>query len=113
MPLIIDWNGNTITTAATESLWSNKGGLFTSSKGVLTYFPLPLAYRSAIPVTGKFKIPAAYQDRADLIAKYLYQSEDYWWLVYWMNGIIDPFASLKTGDTILVADIKRVNSLLK
>lgn len=113
MPLITSWNGNTITATASEALWSNKGGSFTSAKGIFTYFPLPLAYRFAIPVTSKFQIPAAYQNRPDLIAKHLYQSEDYWWLVFWMNGITDPFASLKAGDIILVADLKRVNSLLK
>lgn len=113
MPLINDWNGNIISSTSTDSMWSNKGGLFKSSKGVLTYFPLPLAYRSAIPIAGKFVIPAAYQNRADLIAKQLYQSEDYWWLVYWINGISDPFASLKAGDTILVADISSINSILK
>ena len=113
MPLLNDWNGNIISTTSTEAMWSNKGGIFRSSRGVLTYFPLPMAYRSAVPVVGKFVIPMAYKNRADLIAKHLYQSEDYWWLVFWMNGINDPFASLRTGDTILVADLHTINSMLK
>lgn len=113
MPLITDWNGNTIASTSSEAVWSNKGGLFRSSKGVLTYFPLPMAYRSAIPVVGTFTVPAAYANRADLVAKYLYQSEDYWWLVFWMNGITDPFSALKAGDTVLIADLRSVNSMLK
>ena len=113
MPLVNDWNGRIISATPTEAMWSTRGGTFTSAKGVATYFPLPMAYRSAIPVVGKFTIPAAYANRADLIARELYQSEDYWWLVLWINGITDPFAALQTGDTLLIADLKTVNSLLK
>lgn len=112
MPYIIDWDGNTISSSSKEALWSNKGGMFKPAGGKLTYFPLPLAYKSAIPVIGTFTITAQYKNRPDLIAKHLYQSEDYWWLVYWFNGILDPFKSLNVGDTILVADISSVNSLL-
>lgn len=112
MPLVIDWAGNTVNTTKTEAYWSTKGGTFTPIKGNPTYFPLPIAYRSAIPVIGTYSIPAQYKNRADLIAKQLYQSEDYWWLVYWMNGILDPFATLNPGDTLLIADIRTINSLL-
>lgn len=113
MPLIADWNGNVLSTSSSEATWSNKGGIFKSSHGIMTYFPLPIAYRKAIPVVGTFIVPAAYKNRADLVAKHLYQSEDYWWLVFWMNGIIDPFAALNPGDSILVADLTSVNAILK
>ena len=112
MSFITNWNGTVIESPTSSSLWSTRGGIFSPAKGKPTYFPLPSAYRSAIPVSGTFTIPANYADRPDLIAKLLYKSEDYWWLVLWFNNIIDPFASLSTGTTILVADITTVNSIL-
>lgn len=113
MPYIIDWNGNTISTTPTEALWSNKGGQFKSVDGKSTYFPLPIAYRSAINIVGSFTVTPQFRNRADMLANMMYNSVDYWWLVYWINGIIDPFASLNTGDVLLIADISQVNALLK
>jgi hypothetical protein len=112
MGFITDWNGNVIQSPTPESLWSNKGGIFTPAGRYVTYFPLPSAYRTAIPIVGTYIIPAYFENRADLIANALYASEDYWWLVYWFNGILDPFASLTAGTEILVADIVSVNNNL-
>lgn len=112
MPLITNWNGTAISTSESNSYWSNKGGLFSPSKGQATYFPLPAAYRSAIKIVGKYTVPPSQKNRPDMIAYQLYGSEDYWWLVLWMNNLTDPFSSLNIGDTILIADLTDVNSLL-
>jgi len=113
MSYVIDWNGNTLDASLNEALWSNKGGVFVPKLGTATYFPLPIAYRSGIPIVGSFTVTPPFRNRADLIAKHSYNNEDYWWLVYWINGILDPFNSLNTGDVLLVADISSINALLK
>lgn len=112
MPLVVNWNGTTIKTTPTQQYWSNKGGNFTSKKGITTYFPLPLAYRTAISIAGTYTVPKEFEDRPDLIARAMYQSEDYWWLVYWFNGIVDPFSGPKMNDVLLIADINQITSML-
>ena len=113
MGLVINWNGNTVTTADQDALWSTKGAKFTSRIGINTYFPLPIKYSQNIPVIGRYTVTAATRDRADLIARELYGSEEYWWLVYWMNGITDPFAALNVGDAIFIADINTIRAMVK
>ena len=112
MSLITNYNGDVVQAPSASSLWSNKGGIFTPSNSYSTYYPLPSYYRTAIPTAGTYIIPPQFENRADLIANHIYGSEDYWWLVYWFNGIIDPFASLTTGTELLIADITTVNSTL-
>jgi hypothetical protein len=113
MGLIVNWNGDTVSSEDSSALWSFRGANFTSKIGVKTYFPLPMKYSSAVPVIGKYTVTASTKDRADLIARELYGSEEYWWLVYWINGIIDPFASLNVGDTLLIADISVITSMVR
>ena len=36
---------------------------------------------------------------------------DYWWLIFWMSGIVDPFSGPKIGDIVLIADLNSLNSL--
>ena len=112
MQLIVDWAGNTKQTTSSKMLWSSKGGLFTSTKGVSTYFPLPLKYRGAVTVIGTHKVTPSQEGRPDLLAKYLYDNEDYWWLIYWMSGIIDPFSGPKAGEIIYIADLAQIDTLL-
>ena len=113
MSFIVNWNGDVSQSPSSKAIWSNKGGIFTPAIGKYkTSFPLPSSYRSAIPSIGIYTITVLFADRADLIANKLYGSEDYWWLVFWLNGIDDPFMSLYAGRQILVADITTVNSLL-
>ena len=112
MPLVINWAGDSIKTSDPESYWSTKGGLFTSASGIKTYFPLPMYYRNAISSKGIYVVPFEYAGRPDLIARELYGSEDYWWLVFWMSGIIDPFSGPSNGDKILIADINQIISVL-
>lgn len=112
MSFITNWNGDVIQTPVSSALWSNKGGMFTPANSYTTYYPLPSAYRTAIPITGTYTIPAQFENRADLIANAIYGSEDYWWLVFWFNGIVDPFSTLTTGTVLLLADITTVNSIL-
>ena len=112
MTFIVNWNGDVVKSPPTTSLWSNKGGIFTPAKKYSTYFPLPSAYRTAIPTVGVYVVPTQFADRPDLIANHLYFAAEYWWLVLWFNGIIDPFAPIPSGTQLLVADIKTVHSLL-
>jgi hypothetical protein len=113
MGLIVNWNGDTVSSEDSSALWSFRGANFTSKIGVKTYFPLPMKYSSSVPVVGKYTVTASTKDRADLIARELYGSEEYWWLVYWINGIIDPFAALNVGDTLLIADISVITSMVR
>jgi hypothetical protein len=111
MPLTNDYNGNIITSSNPSALWSNKGGMFISSNGTSTYFPIPMFYRTSVNVAGSFVVTPEYQFRADLLAKKLYNDEDYWWLIFWMSGIIDPVSGPKVNDIILIADLNSLNSL--
>lgn len=113
MTFTINWNGDIVTPPNSKALWSTFGGKFTSQDGTTTYFPLPISYSSLIPSIGTYTVTFETKDRADLIARNLYGSEEYWWLVYWMNGIIDPFAALNVGDVLLVADLTVINTLTR
>jgi hypothetical protein len=112
MPLVVNWAGTTLQTTPTQQYWSNKGGTFTAANGIKTYFPLPVAYRTAISAVGTYTVPKEYENRPDLIANVLYKSTDYWWLIYWFNGIVDPFSGPLVNDVLLIADINQVTSLL-
>ena len=105
MSFSVNWNGEPIQNASSDNLRSNKAGTFLSSKGVVTYFPLPMFFNKLVPIVRKYKVPSAYANRPDLIAKELYDSEDLWWLVYWSNNTIDPFVGPITGEIISVVDI--------
>lgn len=112
MAVVINWNGDIISPRDTSKEWSTKGGVFNSSKRIKTYFPLPSSYRHAISVVGTHVVTAEEENRPDLLAKRLYNSEDYWWLIYWMNGVTDPFSGPKTNDIILIANINEVTDIL-
>lgn len=113
MSLIVNWNGQVTKTVLNSSLWSTKGGQFLSNTGITTYFPLPMSYSSSIPVIGRYTVTSITKDRPDLIARDMYQAEEYWWLVYWMNGITDPFSALNVGDILLVADLSIIQSMVR
>ena len=107
----IIWDGTVTQTPTDNSLWSKTGGSFKSCLGITTYFPLPLKYRFTIPALGAYTIPPKFAQRPDLIAKEIYGSEDYWWLIYWASGIIDPFGLVR-GTEILVVDLSELQKLL-
>ena len=113
MGFVVNWNGDTVISTDTSALWSSRGAKFTSKLGIKTYFPLPTKYSNAIPVVGYYTVTAPTKDRADLIARELYGSEEYWWLVYWSNGITDPFASLNVGDILAISDISVIKSMVQ
>jgi hypothetical protein len=45
-------------------------------------------------------IPAGYEHRPDLIADLFFNNASSWSIIMEMNGIFDPFESLKVGDRI-------------
>ena len=47
-------------------------------------------------------IPAGYEHRPDLIANLFFENVSSWSVLMQMNGIFDPFESLKLGDRIVV-----------
>ena len=102
---IVNWNGDSIEASNLENIRTNKAGTFISADGVKTYFPLPMSFNTLVPIVGKYRVPSAHHNRADLIAKELYQDEELWWVIYWSNNIIDPFVGPVSGDIINIIDI--------
>jgi hypothetical protein len=49
-------------------------------------------------------IPAGYAHRPDLIANLFLGGPSAWWQVMAINGLFDPFESLKLGDRITLSD---------
>lgn len=113
MPVIFNWDGSIQQAATPTKERTNKGGLFSGVRGATTYFPVAPAYRKLVPIIGYYKVPNNFADRPDLIAAQLYQSTDLWWVIYWSNGIIDPFGRPKAGETINIIDIDSLLKLLK
>lgn len=55
--------------------------------------------------TGEEKfIPAGYAHRPDLISNLFFGGPENWWSVMAINGLSDPFESLKVGDRIGLPD---------
>ena len=54
-----------------------------------------------IPAVEKF-VPAGYDHRPDLIANLFFDGPSSWWLVMELNGLSDPFDSLKLGERIML-----------
>ena len=113
MSFIVNWAGTVTKSPDASTLWSNQGSTFTPAKNYPTYFPLPSAYRSAISAVSSYTVPTQQANRPDLIATTLYGAEEYWWLVLWFNGFLDPFTTVPAGTVLLVADLTAVNSVLK
>lgn len=53
--------------------------------------------------TEKF-IPAGYEHRPDLISNLFFDTPKHWWVVMELNGLSDPFESLKTNDRVILPD---------
>lgn len=112
MAVITDWNGNVVIPNDPSKEWSQRGGIFNSAINIRTYFPIPSAYRNLIGQAGIHVVTAEEENRPDILAKNLYNSEDYWWLIYWMNGVLDPFSGPKAGNTIIIANLTDVINIL-
>ena len=54
-----------------------------------------------IPAVEKF-VPAGYEHRPDLISNLFFDGPSSWWLVMELNGLSDPFDSLKLGERIML-----------
>ena len=112
MTFVANWNGDVVVSPDSTKLWSSQGGVFSPASNYPTYYPLPSAYKNAIAVSGTYTVPYMYANRPDLIAYNVYGAEEYWWLVLWFNGLIDPFSAIPAGTVLLVADLSSVTSVL-
>ena len=112
MSLTTNWDGSILTPANPGNERTALLGTFLSAKNINTYYPLPSAYVSLVPVIRPYKVPAKFAGRPDLIAVDIYQSADLWWVVLWANNIVDPFARPYTNDIINVIDITSLKTLL-
>lgn len=43
--------------------------------------------------------------RPDLISENNYNTKDYWWLILFYNGIVDPFTELEVGDLLFIPNL--------
>lgn len=112
MPLIVNHSGTPIKTASPNDERTKKSPIFRSIYGKETYFPIPNLLNVLVQVIGTYEVPPEHSERPDLIAKELYGTEDFWWVVFWANNIIDPFGKPKTGDKLKVVNINQVRDLL-
>lgn len=112
MPLIVNFSGTAIKTSSPTDERTAKSPVFRSIYGENTYFPIPNLLNTLIDVVGTYEVPPQYSERPDLIAKDLYGTEDFWWVIFWANNILDPFGKPKVGDRLKVVDIKQVKELL-
>lgn len=79
--------------------------LYHKGKVVLTSVGSP-SYESmsnSLGGTEKF-IPAGYAHRPDLISNLFLGSSSYWWGIMELNGLSDPFESLKLSDRVILPD---------
>jgi len=112
MPAIFKWNGDVIQASIPSLERTSKGGMLVDAKGIKTYYPVAPIYNRLLPTIDYYKIPIKYAGRPDLIANELYRSSDLWWVIFWSNGIIDPFGKPRAGEVIRVVDINSLNKLL-
>lgn len=112
MPVILQWDGSFLEAPTPTKERTNKGGLFSGIRGEATYFPVAPAYSELLDTVGYYKVPPHFADRPDLIANHLYQSPDYWWVIYWSNKILDPFGRPAAGEVLRVIDIAKLKDLL-
>lgn len=112
MSVNVNWNGDIIKSSEPTKERSTLGGMFTSAKNIQTYYPLAPIYSRLLPTINIYKVPPHYAEKPGLIAKELYGSEDYWWVIFWSNGVIDPFGRPYTGELIRVINIQDLNNLV-
>jgi hypothetical protein len=112
MSLIVNYNGDTVKSPDQFKSQNAYNALFTAVTNITTYFPLPATFNANLPTIRYYKVPVQYSNRADLIAKEVYGSEEYWWVLYWANNLIDPFTSLNTDDVLKIIDITSLESLI-
>ena len=112
MPVIINWDGSVSSAQDPKKERTSLGGLFTDSKNIQTYFPIAPIYSNLLPTISVYKVPPQYAEKPALIAMDIYGSSDYWWVIYWSNGIIDPFGRPAANEMLRVIDIQQLQKLL-
>lgn len=112
MPVIINWDGSISSVQDPNKERTALGGLFTDSKNIKTYFPIAPIYSSLLPTISVYKVPPHYAEKPALIALDIYGSSDWWWVIYWSNGIIDPFGRPAANEILRVIDIQELQNLL-
>jgi len=112
MSLVTNWDGSVLVPANPTNDRTTKLGTFLSINNINTYYPLPSAYSGLIPITSFYKVPPEYAGRPDLIALDVYGDAALWWVIFWANAIVDPFARPTSGEVINIIDIQSLQKLL-
>ena len=112
MSLIVNYSGSIIKSSSTTDERTSKSPVFRSIYGKDTYFPIPNLLNTLVDTIGTYEVPPRHAERPDLIAKELYGNEDFWWVIFWANNIIDPFGKPKIGDKLKIVNIKQVKEML-
>lgn len=112
MPLIVNYSGTAIKNSLPTDERTRKSPIFRSIYGKDTYFPIPNLLNTLVDTVGTYEVPRRHEGRPDLIAKDLYGTEDFWWVIFWSNNILDPFGKPLAGDRLKIVNIKQVRELL-
>lgn len=112
MSLVTNWDGSIQVPANSSKERTTQLGTFVGINKITTYYPLPSAYVDLIPIVSLYKVPPKYTARPDLIALDLYKDAALWWVIFWANKIVDPFARPSSGEIINVIDITSLQKLL-
>jgi hypothetical protein len=112
MSLTTKWDGSISTPTNSANERTTKLGTFLGINKVTTYYPVPSAYSELLNVTSLYKVPAKFGGRPDLIAQDVYGDASLWWVIFWANGIVDPFARPAADEVISIIDIAQMKQLL-
>jgi hypothetical protein len=112
MSLITKWDGSILVPANSSNERTTKLGTFSAINNITTYYPVPSAYSELLSVVSLYKVPAKFGGRPDLIALDVYGDAAFWWIIFWANGIVDPFARPTVGEIINIIDISQMKQLL-
>ncbi len=112
MSLITNWDGSVLIPSNPTNDRTTQLGSFLSIKNINTYYPLPSAYSNLVSTISFYKVPPKYAGRPDLIAAEVYGDAALWWVIFWANSIVDPFARPYVDEVINIIDIQSLKKLL-
>ncbi len=111
MSLVTKWDGSVQVPANSANERTTKLGNFVAINKITTYYPIPSAYSKLLATAYLYQVPPKYAGRPDLIAKELYQDSALWWVVFWANSIVDPFARPYPNEIIRIINIQDMKNL--